>query len=116
MTTLLACLCTIGLFLSGGLATVYPMTGMLMGGVCTTILGTLFAMAVSGNVGTFILELDEGALTVKHLRRIADALEDDTLVYVAGPTILPASSTFTCQLDGRRVLVLERRAESVEPT
>ena len=106
MIALLAALCVSAVALGGGLILQSPLAGFILIGLASILLGFLFAVALNG-VGVWGVKLDPDALTTGRLSATLTTTPPDTLVYVANPTISPASGMFECMLGGRRIFVIE---------
>lgn len=110
MIALLGAICTMLVFLGGGISTFDRGIGFLLTVVGTTGLGMLFAYIQSEQWNIERFDTREG-LTVEQLRTYlasTPAAYPDTKVFVGDQGLHVAGSVFICVLDGRRTVVIER--------
>lgn len=118
MIALLGAFCVALVFYGGGIFN----SGDIVGGLSIAsfgivALGTLFAIVTSFNQHFARFDTREG-LSLDQLHAFLSAttnLTGDTKVYVGDQGLNVAGSVFSCILDGRRTVVIERRAEPKTP-
>lgn len=50
-------------------------------------------------------------LTLGQFKQLTHTFSDDVQFYIANPDLAPASGLFTCKLDGRQAIVIERETD-----
>lgn len=115
MIALIGALCAMLVFAGGYVATTDLLSGLLLTSFGVIGLGTL--VAYLQNVQS-ITSLDSPTgLTLDQLHYFtleSPTLDGNTPVYVGDSGLHPAGSVFACILDGHRVVVVERLAETPE--
>lgn len=114
MTALLAALFIAFVFLGGGLVDASPITGLGLTALGAIGLGTMFAAVKSAALSTEAFDTREG-LSVGELMTFLAAnsptVKLDTKIYVGDSGLNIAGAVFSCILDGRRTVVIERMVE-----
>ena len=105
-------------FLTGGsalFAVGHILAGLTFMGLGATGLGTMFAAVKSSapQQPEFYVDSRDG-LTVRQLQLFLGDATPDTRVYVGSEGLHLAAGAFSCQLDGGRAIVIERKAEEEE--
>lgn len=117
MIALIGAVCAMLVFAGGYLAATDLLGGLLLTSFGVIGLGTIVAYlqdVANPVVGVSYSEgMDVGSL-IRWLATNGTTIKEDTKVYVGDNGLHPAGAVFACILDGRRAIVVERKAEETE--